>query len=51
MFVDRYVPKSKSALHFVKLMVSFQFHFNWFNYEENIVEVKKESIQLSAQTK
>ena len=49
MFVDRYVPKKKkqSALHFVKLMVGFQFHFNRFNGVEKIVDEKNDNIHAS----
>ena len=31
MFVDRYIIKNYSALHFVKVMLGFQLHFNRLN--------------------
>ena len=43
MFVDRYVPKTNP-----RLMVGFQFHFNWFNGVEKIVDDKNYNIHPHA---
>ena len=48
MFVDRYVPKTN--IHFVKLMVGFQFLFNRFNGVEKIVDEKNDNIYPPART-
>ena len=42
----RYVPKTQQlALHFVKVRVGFQFHFNRLNGAEKIVDEKKISVR------
>ena len=44
MFENQYVPKTNQRF---KLMVGFQFHLNYFNGVEKIVNEKNDNIHLA----